>query len=62
MPNNIIYDFKIDTMLEEGWKKFKKNNYYIFLRKDGIERKVSLSSGEILSSEKVKERKLQTIK
>jgi hypothetical protein len=45
----IEFHYKIMVLLNEGWIKKKKNNYYIFLEKDNIQLKVSLNSGSIIS-------------
>jgi len=45
------YHFRILKFLEDGWQKYReKSPYYIFLRKDNEEMKISLSTGNIVSS------------
>ena len=43
----------IRILLDEGWSKKKSNDYYIFLEKDNVERKVSLSSGKEVSRKNI---------
>jgi hypothetical protein len=43
------YNFEIIKLMADGWAKHKDNGYQIFLDKDGRRRKISLSSGLVLS-------------
>ncbi len=44
------YHFRILKFLKDGWQKYReKSPYYIFLRKDNEEMKISLPTGNIVS-------------
>ena len=44
----------IQRLINAGWlKNNKKNDYYIFLEKDGVVAKVAIATGKIVSEEKI---------
>ncbi len=46
----------IRNLLEQGWRKKKSNDYHIFLKKDNVERKVSLNSGETIAEKNIEQK------
>lgn len=47
------FHLNIRNLIDEGWRKTKGNNYYIFLKKDNVERKVSLTSGKTVAEKNI---------
>jgi hypothetical protein len=56
----VSYHRDIRNLLDDEWKKKKVNDYYIFLEKDGVCRKIVLNSGKIISEEKIVSEKKQS--
>ena len=47
------YHSEIRKLLDDKWIKTQINQYYIFLEKDGICKKLSLQTGKLISETKI---------